>query len=668
MGKGLNAERLKSTLRWLKQANQLDFFPLRKHVRGYNAKTAGCDFRAGLNVALLAFPQGMAYALIAGLPIQYGIYGSAVAAIVASFFAGSRFITLGPTNATSVTFASAMAALSIINEEARAAMLPLLLVMIGGFMVVGAYLRVANVIQYISRTVVTGYITAASLLIIVGQAKNALGITFTPDEKERATTFFEKLIVTCQHLPELHLESATLSAITAILFVALQKKFKTLPNVAITMLVVSGIAVLATKTLNPEFSFERHAQLMTMQSAIVEEEMKEEILSPESIPPRADEFPLEVMADQQRPEEERIWSGSDIRWLQPIDASNWPITMPSIDFDSIAQLANVALALALLCVLEGTSIGKSLAARSGEKLDGNQEMFSIGAANIASGFFGGMPASGSLTRSQLSWSSGGRTPLASLMNGLMVAAGAFILGPLIMYIPQSVLAVLVIFIGIGLFNRHAIKIVTKATRSDAAVFYTTCIAGLLIPLDTAIYLGAALSIILFLRKAATPELSEFGFDDEGGLSQMEDKDKPQNAEISIVHVEGDLFFGAAEIFDEQMRRVSERENLKIVVLKMRNARHLDATSAMAIEELVGYMNERDRILILSECREECMRTLTNSGIMDTLNPKNVFPDNHANATLSTALALGRAQEILGDQEVDIKIYVNPNKRKKVGEE
>jgi len=635
----LSLKRFKDTLRWLQQANQLDFFPLRKHVRGYNRAAAGGDFRAGLNVALLAFPQGMAYALIAGLPIQYGIYGSAVAAIVASFFAGSRFITLGPTNATSVTFASAMAALGVIDEGARAALMPLLLVMIGFFLVVGAYLRVANVIQYISRTVVTGYITAASLLIVVGQAKNALGIQFTEEEKEKATTFFEKLIVTFKHLPELQLESALLSVATAVIFVFLQKKLRTLPNVAITLVAVSVIAVAATKIADPGYAFSASAAPAAGESGVIAE-----------------------------PSGEGVWRGEDISWLQAIDASNWPVSLPQWDFDEIAKLANVALAIALLCVLEGTSIGKSLAARSGEKLDGNQEMFAIGASNVACGFFGGMPASGSLTRSQLSWSSGGRTPVASLMNGLMVAAGAFVLGPLIQYIPQSVLAVLVIFIGIGLFNRHAINIVTKATRSDAAVFYTTCVAGLLIPLDTAIYLGASLSIILFLRKAATPELAEYGFDEEGQLSQMAEKPEEQHAEISIVHVEGDLFFGAAEIFDEQMRRVCEQPNLKIVVLKMRNARHLDATSAMAIEELVRYMNEQDRTLILSECRPECMRTLKNSGILEALNPENVFPDESTNPTLSTAKGLRRAQAILGDQEADIKIYVNPNKRKKVGEE
>ncbi|MEM9226777.1 MAG: SulP family inorganic anion transporter, partial [Verrucomicrobiota bacterium] len=175
--------------RWLIEQNQLDFLPLRHHLKGYSASVFKGDCRAGLNVALLAFPQGMAYALIAGLPIQYGIYGSAVAAIVATFFAGSRFITLGPTNATSVTLASAFAAMTIMDPAVRASYMPLLLLMVGLFLIVGAYLRVANLIQYISRTVVVGYITAAALLIIVGQLKNVIWVEFSPGEE--AITFFD---------------------------------------------------------------------------------------------------------------------------------------------------------------------------------------------------------------------------------------------------------------------------------------------------------------------------------------------------------------------------------------------------------------------------------------------------------------------------------------------
>lgn len=610
----MKTTRLKKIAVELAQRNQLDLFPLRKHLRGYSKQAFQGDARAGFNVALLAFPQGMAYALIAGLPIEYGIFGSAVAAIVAAFFAGSRFITLGPTNATSVMLYSSFASIGITSSAEAVGYMPILLLMIGLFLVVGAYLRVANLIQYISQSVVTGYITAAALLIISGQIKNVVGVSFS--EGEKAITFVDKIILTIKHLPEFHHESVVLSILTFVIFYALKKKWATLPNVAITLVIVSGIA----------------AGLSELSSAL------------------SSHWDLK-----------HFWTGDEIRWLGQVNAAAWPVTLPAMDFDAISKMASIALAIALLCVLEGTSIGKSLAARSGERLDANQEMFAIGTANIGCAFLAGMPASGSLTRSQLSWSSGGQTPLASLLNGVIVAVGAFLIGPLIQYVPQSVLAVLVITIGISLVNKRAIKVVTKSTRSDAATFFATFIAGLLFPLDIAIYMGVGLSIMLFLRKAATPELVEYGFTDEGELAELEEKKKRTVQEISIVHVEGDLFFGAAEIFRDQMRRASEDENLKIVVVKMRNARHLDATAVMAIEELVKHMNERDRYLLLSECKKDVIRVLKNSDMLDVLNRKNVFPDNPQNPTLSTAKALKRAQEILGGAEADIKIYVKPKK-------
>ncbi len=604
----MNKTNFKHVARRLIEHNQLDFLPLRHHLKGYSTASLKGDFSAGLNVALLAFPQGMAYALIAGLPIQYGIYGSAIAAIVATFFAGSRFITLGPTNATSVVLASAFAAMGIMAADERAAYMPLLLVMVGLLLIVGAYLKVANLIQYISRTVVVGYITAAALLIIIGQLKNVFGIQFLPGEE--AITFFDKLYLTFKHIPEARPESIILSLGTLGLFYLLNTRFSKLPNVAITLVVMSGLAVAATKiaaTQGYELSFQ---------------------------------------------------------WLSAISVSEWKFTPPALNFDMISHVANVSMAIALLCVLEGTSIGKSLAARSGERLDANQEMFSIGSANTMCGLFSGMPASGSLTRSQLSWDSGGQTPIASLINGLTVAAGAFVLGPLIKYVPQSVLAVLVITIGLSLVNKRSIVLVTKSTRGDAIVFYATLVSGLLVPLDTAIYFGVGLSIILFLRKAASPDLIEYGFNDEGQLAELEENKKRRNPEISIIHVVGDLFFGAAEIFRDQMRRVCEDENLKIVIVKMRNARHLDATAVMAIEELLKFMKKHDRYLLFSECKKEVIRVFKNSGLLEEMGRSDsVFPDTPQNPTRSTANALKRAMKILDGQQADIKIYVNPGTKK-----
>jgi SulP family sulfate permease len=602
---------LAALLRYTKQAvqkakdyNTLDFFPIRQTLRNYQKGHLNGDLRAGLNVALLAFPQGMAYALIAGLPIQYGIYGSAVAALIGPILSKSRFITLGPTNATSVMLLSAFASLGIVGAD-KLAMVPLLIALVGLFIMIGAYFKVANLVQYISRSVITGYITAAALLIITNQIPKALGLDMGG---QKGATFFESAKLMAGAFDTIHTLTLIVSGATAVLFLLLHWKFKALPNVAICLVTVSLYSALFIEPQN------------------------------------------------------------GVAHLSGIDARDWSLSLPQVSLHDISLLASPALAIALLCVLEGISIGKSLAAKTGSRLDANQAMFSIGLSNVACAFFSGMPASGSLTRSSLSESSGVRSPIASIISGLIVLIGAFAVGPLTKYIPQCTLAVLVITIGISLINKKTIKIVTLATRSDAVVFGTTFCSGMILPLDTAIYIGVGVSIMLFLKKVARPEMVEYAFNEQGQLAEMAKPEHRDVPEVSIVHVEGELFFGAADLFRDQMRRICEDPNLKIVVLKMRNAYNMDATGVMALEELVRYMNEKGRYLILSEAKADLIRVLKNADLYDYIEERNIFTDDPQNPTMSTALALKRAKEHLGDTEANVSIYVDPIRdQEKLGE-
>lgn len=575
--------------------NSIDFCPLLKTLSGYRIAYLGGDLRAGLNVALLAFPQGMAYALIAGLPIEYGIYGSAVAALVGPIFAKSRYITMGPTNATSVLLLSAFASLGITGSE-QLMLVPLLVLLTGVFIMLGAYFKVANLVQYISRSVITGYITAAALLIITNQIPKTLGLDL---DGQKGATFFESVQLIAGALNTTQSVTLGVSLLTALLFILLSWKFKSLPNVAISLIVLSVVSALW------------------------------------------------------------IDGTHEVAHLSQIDTHAWTLSVPQVSLDALSLLAGPALAIALLCVLEGISIGKSLAAKTGARLDANQAMFSIGASNIACALLSGMPASGSLTRSSLAESSGIQTPVASILSGLIILAGAFAVGPFTKYIPQCTLAVLVIAIGISLINKRTIKIVTRATRSDAIVFGVTFGSSMLLPLDTAIYIGVGVSIMLFLKKVARPDMVEYAFNEKGELAEMPNQSSRELPEVSIVHVEGELFFGAADLFRDQMRRICEDPNLKIVVLKMRNAHHMDATGVMALEELVRYMNEMGRYLILSEAKVELIRVLKNAGLYDYIEARNIFTDDPQNPTLSTALALRRAKEHLGDADANVSIYVDP---------
>ncbi len=576
------------------KSNALQFFPIRHELRNYNKEKGLGDLRAGFNVALLAFPQGMAYALIGGLPVQYGIYCAAIACIFGPLFSGSRFIALGPTNATSVMLMSTIGGMALVSDKLAA--MPTLLLLVSLFLIMGALLGVANLIQYISRSVVTGYITAAAVLIIANQMDSVMGF-----EIQGASTFISVLDRTFSSLDQIHWPSLTLGGITFVAYFILIKKLPILPNVAITLVTISVTG----------YFFNQYGHNLVM----------------------LDQVPLGVL----------------------------PVSLPIPQFALIGQLAPGALAIAFLAILEGSSIGKSLAARAGGRINSNQEMLGMGAANLASAFVSGMPASGSLTRSVLNYTSGSRTALSHIISGIFCLIGVLTLGPLIGYIPRAALAVVVIGVGISLINRHQIRIVSKSTNTDALVFFVTLIAGLLFKLDFAIYLGTGLSIVLFLRKVSTPELVEYTFNDAGHLTELNPKNSRADEHISIVHVEGELFFGAAELFRDQIRIVSEDPQLKVIILKMRNAHHLDATTMMALEELILYIRERGRRLIVSGARKDVYKVFRDSGILSVVGRKNFFMDHASNPNLSTAKALKRAQEIIGKKSAEIRIYVDPTK-------
>ncbi len=575
----------------LPRAEHLEFFPVRRTLRNYNGEAFRRDSIASVNLALLAFPQGMAYALIAGLPIQFGIICFVSASLVGSVFSSSRFNSYGPSNATAVLLLSTAVSFKMPPEQMLVAV-PVVVMMAGLFLIVGALMKVAKLIQYISRTVIVGYITAAGCLIIANQIKNVLGITI-----ESSASFVSVLHNTGTAIVDTHLPSLAIGLVTAAFYLSLRQRLPKLPNVALTLLVMTGIA-----------------------------------------------YGMDYF-------------GYSVATLQAVSLGELRIAVIPLDFDLISQLATAALAISFLITLEANSIGKSLAARAGDRINPNQEMFALGISNCTSAIFGGMPASASLTRSTLNYNSRCATSLTNVFGAILVAVLFIGLGGFIGMIPVPSLAVLVIMIGITLISRHQIRIVSRATRSDAIVFFTTLGAGLLFALDAAIYLGVAVSIILFLRKVAEPEMVEYAFNDEGQLTELSDPAARPNPEISIVHVEGELFFGAAELFYDQIRRVCEDPNLKIVVLKMRNAHHLDATAVMALEELVRYMRDNDRFLLISEVRKDAVRIFRNSGLINVIGRDNIFPDRPENPTLSTARTLKRARALLGGEKADVKIYV-----------
>ena len=474
-------------------------------------------------------------------------------------------------------------------------LLPVILITSSLFLIVASLLRVSFVVQFVSRTVITGYITAAACLIIANQGRHVLGISTT--DETPPSTFLGILHFLITHLELISLPAVILSAITTSIYLLLKFFSPSLPSVA-GALVVASIAGNFMSGL-----------------------------------------------------------GMPVVCLENFSLSNDLFVLPSPELVSVhgSLIFSTSLAVCLLCLLEGLSIGKSLSARAGGRIDTNQETFSIGMGNLGCGLFSGMPASGSLTRSTLSVASGAKSNTANLLTGLIILIGVFALNDFVRFIPICSLATLVIFIGLSLVKFRQIQTVARATRSDALTFVITLIVGLIFSLQLAIFCGVITSILLFLRKVAQPQLVEYGYTQEGDLTEASVNTKRAEPEVFIVHVEGELFFAAADLFYEQIRRVGEDPNQKVLVLKMLNAHHMDATSVLALEELLEYLKEKDCHVILCEVRKDCLRILKNSGVLSRMNRRNIFPFVPSNPTLSTAKAIGRAKSLVAGGRAKVTI-------------
>lgn len=611
--------------RRLAGTEQVSLIPWVDSARNYNVNKLGRDAKAAANVTMLALPQAIAYATIAGLPIIFGILSAGVAAVVAPFFANSRHTIMGPSNATAFmlfSYFSVTPALAPRAEELSA----LLGVMIGLFAVLGAILRLADLLQYVSRSVLVGYIAGAAVLIIAAQTGPMLGLGPYLDS-QTSVSFVGLVTGLAKALPHTDWVPLVIGLSTILLHGVLRKWRPSWPAFALTLLLSSAVFGSLIHAGVPAFG-----HVATFSTFGMDE-------------------------------------------LIPKLPNLWHVGF----FDDVSSLLGVAFAITFLACLENSLMSKTLASRTGDRADANQDMLSVGMANLASAIAGGMPASGSLNRSMLNYDSGAVTRFSSLFAGLYTLGFAVLIAlaagwglKLIDYVPQAALAGMVIVVSFSLFNLRHIKICLRSTSDDATVLILTFIATILAPLHVAIFIGVAISISLFLRKASCPFLAEYEFNEVGELREMGKAGERPIPAISIVHVEGDLFFGAAELFRTQIQRTISDPQLKVIILRLKNARHLDATSVMALEDLIHFMREKQLHLLVSGATEEVYRVLKDSGILATiqdgcnleLGESNVFLNSPSNPNISTRDALKRAQQLLGTDKADIRIFFDPNRHNK----
>jgi SulP family sulfate permease len=575
--------------------------PVLRELRNYSFAKLKADAVAGAMVAIVTIPQAIGFALVVGLPAAAVVATAIVGAIFCALFSGSRHLVFGPTNTISIILAGALLTVRHVPLTALEKVL-VIGFLIGLFQLAAGFFKLGTLTQFISRTVIVAYACAVALLIGVGQVGNLFGIGAAEDVSLPGTV--THLLTS---LGTFHLNPMTAGV---------------------------GLASLAGMLLIRRLRPNWPEGLIVIASSVVV-----------SVTYHLADFKVTLVRD-----------GGAISGSMPLFVG-FPSNAEGIAL--IPVLTSVALAAAILGMLEAISITKSLAARSGQRVNPNQELIAMGAGNLAATAFGAMPGSSSFVRSAVCQQSGGATQLASILASLGVLGVLALTSGFINYIPIATLAAYLILVSIRLVNLDQVRVVLRATRSDAIVFWLTLLSALFLQLDTAVYVGIGASLILFLKKASAPSLVEYGFNDQGQLSQLDETRERTDAAISIVHVEGELFFGAADLFQDQVRYLAEDGGVRVVILRMKNARHLDATSVMSLLQLHESLVEKHRHLLISGINPDVERVLRRSGAWTVLGPENIFPAE-ANLTMSTKRALQRAKKLLAADgaagKADVRIF------------
>jgi sulfate permease, SulP family len=577
--------------------------PVWRELRTYSWDKLRADVTTAAMVAIVTIPQAIGFALVVGIPVGAVMAAASVGGFFCALFSGSRHMVFGPTNTIAIMAAGALAMPAV----AAVPLTPLQKVLVMGFLmglfqVAAGFFKLGALTHYVSRTVIVGYSTAVAVLIGIGQLGHFFGL-----EKSPVVSLPGTVLHIFKNVATLHVSWFTTGVGAA-----------------------SLLGMLLIRRVRPNW--------------------------PEGLIVIGLAAAVSYVADLSRMGVRLVRDAGEVAGTMPLFVG-FPTNEEGLR--ALPLLTSVALAAAILGMLESISITKTMAARSGQRVNPNQEIIAMGVGNLMSTAFGAMPGSASFVRSAVCQQSGGRTQVAPILAGFGVLLILVLTARAVNYVPIATLAAFLVLVAGRIVNPAQVRIVCRATRSDALVFGITLGAALLLQLDTAVYVGIGISLLLFLKKASAPSLVEYGFNAEGQLAQLDSGRQRSNSAISIVHVEGELFFGAADLFQDQVRYRAEDDDIRVVILRMKNARHLDATSVMSLLQLHESLAKNGRHLLISGINPDVERVLRSSGAWHRLGADNIFPAE-ANLTLSTKRALLRATYLLQQRDpkakADVRIY------------
>lgn len=550
------------------------FVPALRWLAHYDRRALPADVLAGFITAVLLVPQGMAYATLAGLPPQVGLYASILPPVVYALLGTSRTLSVGPVSVAALLVANALASSS---ADAYLADALLLAALSGVILLVMALLRLDVLVNFISHPTLSGFTSGAALLIILSQLGNLLAISVPS-----TGSGIDMAYSLARHLPSLDPLTAVLGLVGIALLLLSRRPLVTL--LARVGMSENG-AVLASRA-GPLVVI----ALLTGCVAILQLEN---------------------------------------RGVAVVGTLPRGLPSPSLDFlrlDRVAALLPAALMISLIGYVESISVAKVLAFRRRQKIDNNQELIALGASNVAAAFAGGMPVAGGFSRSTLNFSAGARTQLAGIITAVLVALVALFFTPLFYHLPKAALGAIIVVAVASLLDWQGFVNACRYDKADALTLAVTFVGVLLLDIELGLLLGVLVGIGVFLWRSSRPHVAVVGR--IPGTQHFRNV-KRHSVEtwpgLLLLRVDRSLFFANINYVDDLVaEQVADNPELKHLVIICSAMNTIDYSALEALEQLADSLHRAGVNLHLAEVKGPVMDRLEHFGIEKWLSPGNVF--------------------------------------------
>ena len=490
-------------------------FPFILWFRLTTIETIKADFFAGLTGAIIVLPQSVAFATIAGMPPEYGLYAAMVVPIIAALFGSSFHLVSGPTTAISIVVFAAVSKYAAPGSEEFVALALTLTFLAGVYQLVFGLAKFGLLVNFVSHNVVIGFTAGAAILIASSQIPYILGIHIP-----RGEGFINTWIDLYSGVGEFNIYLLIVglgTLVSAIIIKLIRPKF---PYLLIGMFVGGFLA-----------------------------------------------FYLSSFTDS-------------IETVGVMPAYFPPLSSPNFSLSSLKSLAPEAFAIALLGLIEASSIGRSIATKSNQRINPSQEFIGQGASNIVGSFFSGYASSGSFTRTGVNFESGARTPLSAILAALFLMVIVLLVGPLISYLPYAAMAGIILIVAYNLIDFQSIKKTFTYSKSESVIFTATFLSTLLFELEFAIYLGVLLSLMLFIAKTSAPEVHTLAFGSPPGedirkLQSIRKTPLVQCPQLKIIRIDMSIYFGSINHIQKQISRIVDNQRIYHILIVASGVNFID---------------------------------------------------------------------------------------------